>query len=66
MRSRQARKIVRTTMFTPIDRMSSTWLHRYLQWYATFRQPKIKKALSYYWNGVADGKIKPFCNKEIL
>lgn len=56
MRSRQARKIVRMVKYTPIDRMSSTWSDRALQWCATYRQPQIKKALRYYWNGVADGK----------
>lgn len=47
MRSRQARKIVLMTMFTPIDRMSSAWFDRALQWCATYRQPHIKKALRY-------------------
>ncbi len=64
MRSRQARKIVRMVKYTPIDRMSSTWFDRALQWCATYRQPQIKKALRYYWNGVADGKVKPFYYKE--
>lgn len=66
MRSRQARKIVRMVKYIPIDRMSSTWFDRALQWCATYRQPQIKKALCYYWNGVADGKIKPFYYKEKL
>jgi len=66
MRSRQARKIVLMTMFTPIDRMSSAWFDRALQWCAIYRQPHIKKALRYYWNGVADGKVKPFYYKEKL
>ena len=57
MRSRQARKIVRMVKYIPIDRMSSTWFDRALQWCATYRQPQIKKALRYYWNGVADGKM---------
>lgn len=43
MRSRQARKIVRMVKYTPIDRMSSTWFDRALQWCATYRQPQIKK-----------------------
>ena len=64
MRSRQVRKIVRMVMFTPIDRMSSTWFDRALQWCAIYRQPQIKKALRYYWNGVADGKFKPFYYKH--
>ena len=50
-------------MFTPIDRMSNTWFDRSLQWCATYRQPHVKKALRYYWNGVADGKVKPFYYK---
>lgn len=66
MRSRQARKIVCMTMFTPIDRMSSAWFDRALQWCATYRQQQIKMALRYYWNGVADGKVKPFYYKEKL
>ena len=66
MRSRQARKIVRMVKYTPIDRMSSAWFDRALQWCATYRQPQIKKALRYYWNGVADGKVKPFYYKEKL
>jgi hypothetical protein len=66
MRSRQARKIVLMTMFTPIDRMSSAWFDRALQWCTTYRQPHIKKALRYYWNGVADGKVKPFYYKVKL
>lgn len=64
MRSRQARKIVRMVKYTPIDRMSSTWFDRALQWCATYRQPQIKKALRYYWNGVADGKVKPSITKK--
>lgn len=64
MRSRQARKIVRMVMFTPFDRISDTWLDRGLSWCATYRQPQIKKALRYYWNGVADGKVKPFYYKH--
>ena len=64
MRSRQARKIVRMVRYTPINRMSDTWYDRGLQWCCTHRQPHIKKALRYYWNGVADGKIKPFDYKE--
>ena len=63
MRSRQARKIVRMVKYTPIDRMSDTWFDRALQWCATYRQPQIKKALRYYWNGVEDGKVKPFYYK---
>jgi hypothetical protein len=43
--------------------MSDTWFDRAIQWCATYRQPQIKKALRYYWNGVADGKIKPFYYK---
>lgn len=64
MRSRQARKIVRMVKYTPIDRMSNTWFDRALQWCATYRQQQIKKALRYYWNGVADGKIKPSITKK--
>lgn len=60
MRSRQARKIVRMVRYTPIDRMSDTWYDRGSQWCATYRQPHIQQALRYYWNGVADRKIKPF------
>lgn len=50
--------------YTPINRMSDTWFDRGLQWCCAHRQPHIKKALSYYWNGVADSKIKPFDYKE--
>lgn len=60
MRSRQARKIVRMVRYTPIDRMSDTWYDRGSQWCATYRQPHIQQVLRYYWNGVADRKIKPF------
>ena len=63
MRSRQARKIVRMVRYTPIDRMSDTWFDRAVQWCATYSQHQIQKALRYYWNGVADHKIKPFYYK---
>mgnify|MGYP007053870497 CR=1 FL=1 len=64
MRSRQARKIVRMVKYTPIDRMSSAWFDRALQWCATYRQPHIKKALRYYWNGVADGRLSHSITKK--
>ena len=43
MRSRQARKIVRMVKYTPIDRMSSAWFDRALQWCATTANHILKR-----------------------
>ena len=65
MRARQARKIVRTVRYTPIDRMSDKWFSRAMEWASNVhRQPQIQEAMRYYWNGVVEGLVRPYTQKH--
>lgn len=61
MRARQAKKIVKMVMYTPIDRMSDKWFERALSYACIpFRQSQIEKAMRYYYNGICKGLVKPY------
>lgn len=61
MRARQAKKIVKMVMYTPIDRMSDKWFERALSYVCIpFRQSQIEKAMRYYYNGIFERLVKSY------
>lgn len=63
MKARQARKIVRIVLATPINRMSDTWFYRAI---SCRDNAQIKKAMRIYANGVAEGLKKPILDDDKL